>query len=42
VLRVLGLEWLWILAQQPAKWRVYSLDAARFSLAIMRLKRRIS
>jgi N-acetylglucosaminyldiphosphoundecaprenol N-acetyl-beta-D-mannosaminyltransferase len=39
-LRSLGLEWLWILAQQPSKWRVYSLDAACFSLAVIRLKRR--
>ena len=39
-MRELGLEWLWILAQQPFKWRVYSLDAACFSLAMMRLKRR--
>ena len=37
--RGIGLEWLWILAQQPYKWRVYSIDAARFGAAVMRLKR---
>jgi exopolysaccharide biosynthesis WecB/TagA/CpsF family protein len=40
-LRSVGLEWLWILAQQPFKWRVYLLDAASFGLAMMRLKRRL-
>jgi N-acetylglucosaminyldiphosphoundecaprenol N-acetyl-beta-D-mannosaminyltransferase len=39
VLRGLGLEWLWILLQQPYKWRVYSIDAARFGAAVVRLKR---
>jgi N-acetylglucosaminyldiphosphoundecaprenol N-acetyl-beta-D-mannosaminyltransferase len=39
LLRGLGLEWLWILMQQPYKWRVYSIDAARFGAAVMRLKR---
>jgi N-acetylglucosaminyldiphosphoundecaprenol N-acetyl-beta-D-mannosaminyltransferase len=38
-LRDVGLEWLWILAQQPGKWRVYSIDAARFGVALLRLKR---
>jgi exopolysaccharide biosynthesis WecB/TagA/CpsF family protein len=38
VLRRLGLEWLWILAQQPHKWRIYSIDAARFGAAVMRLR----
>ena len=38
-LRRLGLEWLWILVQQPYKWRVYSIDAARSGAAVMRSKR---
>ncbi len=32
----LGLEWLWILSQQPFKWRVYTLDALRYLLRIFR------
>lgn len=38
--RAVGLEWLWILAQQPFKWRVYCIDAASFGLAMRRFKRR--
>jgi N-acetylglucosaminyldiphosphoundecaprenol N-acetyl-beta-D-mannosaminyltransferase len=38
-LRALGLEWLWIVLQQPYKWRVYSIDAARFGAAVLQLKR---
>ena len=38
-LRDVGLEWAWILAQQPHKWRVYSLDAAIFAATLLRLKR---
>lgn len=38
-LREIGLEWLWILAQQPFKWRVYSFDAVAFAAALMHLKR---
>ncbi len=30
----LGLEWMWILSQQPFKWRVYTLDALRYLLRI--------
>ena len=38
-MRDIGLEWLWILVQQPYKWRVFSIDAAYFGAALMRLKR---
>jgi exopolysaccharide biosynthesis WecB/TagA/CpsF family protein len=38
-LQDLGLEWLWILAQQPFKWRVYTVDAARFGAVLMHRKR---
>jgi exopolysaccharide biosynthesis WecB/TagA/CpsF family protein len=38
-LREIGLEWLWILAQQPFKWRVYSVDAVAFAAALLHLKR---
>jgi N-acetylglucosaminyldiphosphoundecaprenol N-acetyl-beta-D-mannosaminyltransferase len=38
-LRDLGLEWIWILVQQPFKWRVYTLDAARFGAVLMHRKR---
>ena len=38
-LRDLGLEWLWILVQQPFKWRVYTVDAARFGTVLMHRKR---
>lgn len=38
-IRRIGLEWSWILAQQPRKWRVYSLDAAYFGASMMRIKR---
>jgi exopolysaccharide biosynthesis WecB/TagA/CpsF family protein len=38
-LQDLGLEWLWILAQQPYKWRVYTVDAARFGAVLMHRKR---
>jgi exopolysaccharide biosynthesis WecB/TagA/CpsF family protein len=34
--RTLGLEWLWILAQQPHKWRVYTVGAARFLARVVR------
>lgn len=37
--RSIGLEWLWILVQQPHKWRTYSIDAARFGAAVVRLRR---
>ncbi|MGE0800806.1 MAG: WecB/TagA/CpsF family glycosyltransferase [Lautropia sp.] len=39
ILQAVGLEWLWILAQQPHKWRVYSIDAAHFAAALLRLRR---
>lgn len=35
----LGLEWLWILSQQPFKWRVYTVDAARFGAVLIHRKR---
>jgi exopolysaccharide biosynthesis WecB/TagA/CpsF family protein len=37
-MRGLGLEWVWIVAQQPQKWRVYSIDAARFVATLLRLR----
>ena len=41
-LREAGLEWLWILAQQPFKWRVYTFDAARFGAILMHRRRAVS
>jgi N-acetylglucosaminyldiphosphoundecaprenol N-acetyl-beta-D-mannosaminyltransferase len=37
--RELGLEWLWILLQQPFKWRIYTVDAARFAAVLMHRRR---
>ncbi len=39
LLQDLGLEWIWILAQQPFKWPVYTIDAARFGAVLMHRKR---
>jgi N-acetylglucosaminyldiphosphoundecaprenol N-acetyl-beta-D-mannosaminyltransferase len=36
--QALRLEWLWILAQQPHKWRRYSIGIARFFAAIVRAR----
>ena len=38
-LQDIGLEWIWILAQQPFKWPVYTIDAARFGAVLMHRKR---
>jgi exopolysaccharide biosynthesis WecB/TagA/CpsF family protein len=38
-LQDVGLEWIWILAQQPFKWPVYTVEAARFGAVLMHRKR---
>lgn len=40
--QALRLEWLWILAQQPHKWRRYSIGMARFFAAIGRARLRLT
>lgn len=38
-LQEIGLEWTWILAQQPFKWPVYTIDAVRFGAVLMHRRR---
>jgi N-acetylglucosaminyldiphosphoundecaprenol N-acetyl-beta-D-mannosaminyltransferase len=38
-LQEIGLEWVWILAQQPFKWPVYTIDAARFGAVLVHRRR---
>lgn len=37
--RRIGLEWLWILVQQPAKWRIYTIDAVVFLARLVQARR---
>lgn len=39
LLRRIGLEWAWILAQQPYKWPIYTTGALRFGIRVVRLHR---
>src|SRR5579871_2563269 len=39
IFRTCGMEWLWILVQQPAKWRIYTLDAFDFLRRVIRITR---
>ena len=39
LLQRIGLEWMWILMQQPHKWRTYSIDALRFGIRVLRFNR---
>lgn len=38
IVRALRLEWSWILAQQPHKWRRYTIGIATFLLTVFRLR----
>jgi exopolysaccharide biosynthesis WecB/TagA/CpsF family protein len=38
LVRALRLEWLWILVQQPHKWRRYTTGIATFLLTVVRMR----